>query len=232
MKQSVCGHKPPHTVPRRSPATGRFLESRDTIPSFGVAELRDEVRRLNRSHFRSLSLAAGTCDSIARRYRTLLATDEAVREELLNHCPTSLFTLDLAPCATDHLWAAKDDLVDHLVTARDVARHSPMAAAYVFAVPDWLLTSLENGNMKTLREVAERVHLDLRWSPRDFQAICGFVRTALRGKPSRRTYCLTDTPLVMSCFALRHLNRPDHPPHDRPRRPIAAGAPRQDGDAA
>lgn len=208
------------------------MESSDTIPSFGVEALRDEVRRLNRSHFWRLSQAARTCDHVARRYRTLLATDVAVREELLTHCPTSVFALDTAPCATDHLWAAKDDLVDHLVTARDMARHSPAAAAYVFAVPDWLLATLEQGNMKTLREVAETVHLDLRWTPRDFQAICGFVHTALRSKPPRRTYCLADTPLVMSSFALRHLNRPEHPPHDRARGRIPAPTPHPEAGGA
>ena len=205
------------------------MESSKTRQSFGVDALRDEVRRLNRNHFWRLGLAARTCDHVARRYHTLLQTDPGIRDVILAHCPTSLFAVHATPCATDYLWAAKDDLVDHLVTARDVARQSPTAAAYVFGVPEKLLADLKNRNMQAIRELADTVHLDLRWSLRDYQAVGTFVTTALRSKTAGRTFCLADTTLVMSSLSLRHLNRPDlhpHPAPDRARSPAPPAASR------
>lgn len=205
---------------------GTRLFSDEMHQVFGVAQLRDEVRRLNRHHFWRLRLAARTCDSVARRHATLLNTEEPVITTLLDQCPTLMFAVTPHAQAPEQIWAASDDLLDHLVTARDVARHSPEAAAYVFAVPESLLAALQHSNMQAVRALAACVHLDVRWSRRDLQAASAFVRTALRHKQPRRTYCLDDTPLVLSCLAMRQLKPPPHLEHGagRARRPACVAA--------
>lgn len=136
--------------------------------------IRQDIRRVNGAHGRALRMyCAHQREGLRYQHgeaKVLACASEASVDALIKRASASLFAVQrCSGLPSANRWWDADDLTDHLILARDIARWSPVSASILTGVDDDVIAALRSCGSTAIRECAAECMVLIRWQTKDLR---------------------------------------------------------------